>query len=323
MYPRIRSALSFLSGMSPTSLAETLTIGALALLLGWMVFGLLGVARGRLKLWRAFAGGVLRGLRLAAAGYLFFALAWGANHARMPLGDIVGWSPVEDKGPVLESLARSLVAALEADQHVSRKLEGFAVYNSDGEVDGRIREALQGLPDTMPFLEGEVPTLRPLRFWHTFANLGISGIFIPMTGEPHFNVGVPACRHPFVAFHEIAHQRGFAREDEANFLGWLLCSRSGDAHYRYAGNLAALSYVMSALSRHDRELASQLRESIPEVATADNRAVRAFWKSFESPVRQISLKVNDTYLKSQGQSHGVRSYGRMVELMLAYHSQTR
>jgi hypothetical protein len=318
LYPRLRKALSWISGHFPFSLAETLALLVITVLLTWLGIGIRDVLRRRTLLWQASVACILRCLRMAALAYLCFLLLWGGNHARQPLSVSSGLGPVEDKQSALEALARSLVHDLARDHAAARTPEGFAVFDRSHQVDGRILEALQGLSSSLPHVGGDVPALRSLRFWPLFARLGISGIFIPFTGEPHFNGGMPACRWPFVAFHEIAHQRGFAREDEANFLGWVLCVSSDDAHYRYSGNLAALSSVVSALRRHDSTLANELVKNLPEPVLQDIRAVRAFWKAYESPARTLSVKMNDVYLKSQGQSHGVLSYGRMVELMLSY-----
>ncbi|MFN8548796.1 MAG: DUF3810 family protein [Candidatus Eisenbacteria bacterium] len=51
---------------------------------------------------------------------------------------------------------------------------------------------------------------------------GINGIYIPFTGEAAV-CAPPEPEQPFVMAHEMAHQRGIAREDEANFTSWLAC----------------------------------------------------------------------------------------------------
>ena len=46
------------------------------------------------------------------------------------------------------------------------------------------------------------------------------------------------------------------------------------------------------------------------------------WKptmSFEGRVAEASARLNDKYLRANRQKDGVRSYGRMVDLMLAYY----
>ena len=58
----------------------------------------------------------------------------------------------------------------------------------------------------------------------------------------------------------------------------------------------------------------------PKAATdlADNTR---FWNRYEGKVAQVSNQVNDTYLKMNDQKEGVKTYGRMVDLMLAYHRE--
>ena len=43
------------------------------------------------------------------------------------------------------------------------------------------------------------------------------------------------------------------------------------------------------------------------------------WDAFQGKVAEVSTRVNDTYLKLQDQQDGIQSYGRVVDLMLAYH----
>ena len=41
---------------------------------------------------------------------------------------------------------------------------------------------------------------------------------------------------------------------------------------------------------------------------------------FEGKVAEVSTQINDSYLKAHSQEDGVRTYGRMVDLMLAYYT---
>ena len=47
----------------------------------------------------------------------------------------------------------------------------------------------------------------------------------------------------------------------------------------------------------------------------------AFWNQFDGPVAEVSNQVNDAYLKANSQEDGVRSYGRMVDLLLAMYRE--
>ena len=45
----------------------------------------------------------------------------------------------------------------------------------------------------------------------------------------------------------------------------------------------------------------------------------AFWNRFDGKVAEAADRVNDAYLKINDQQDGVKSYGRVVDLMLAHY----
>ena len=51
----------------------------------------------------------------------------------------------------------------------------------------------------------------------------------------------------------------------------------------------------------------------------DISAASEFWKQFETPVAEISDSVNDIYLQANNIEDGVASYGRLVDLLLAFY----
>ncbi|MCP5023246.1 MAG: DUF3810 domain-containing protein [bacterium] len=324
VYPPVRRTLSWISGHLSFSLAEALILMLAAYLLWSVGKVVVSMARGRTRWWRALASAGLLLVRVSSAVLIAFLLLWGLNHARQPLSVSAKLPEVADKRSALKLLVGSLAQDLMVDpRERGGGAPGFAVFSATGDPDPRIRTALHALTPEVPSMEGEEPALRRIGAWPIFARLGISGIFSPFTGEPHFNGGTPACQWPFEALHEIAHQRGFAREDEANFLAWWLCISSGNEHYRYSGNLAALSLALGAIWRDDPEFAADFVDSLPGHVRSDMRAVQEFWQRYQSPVRAVGSKLNDAYLKSQGQSHGVRSYGRMLDLMLSFQARGR
>ena len=60
---------------------------------------------------------------------------------------------------------------------------------------------------------------------------------------------------------------------------------------------------------------------LPEAVRRDMWDNNAFWQRYEGRVSEAATRVNDTYLKVNSQAEGVKSYGRVVDLMLAYHRQ--
>ena len=76
-------------------------------------------------------------------------------------------------------------------------------------------------------------------------------------------------------------------------------------------------YLLSALSRTNRDSAREIMNSLDAGVDRDLSAINAYLNQYNTPIQQISRRVNDAYLKSQGQRDGVMSYGRMVDLLIA------
>jgi uncharacterized protein DUF3810 len=150
-----------------------------------------------------------------------------------------------------------------------------------------------------------------------FSYLGITGIFFPWTGEPNVNADVPDPDIPFAIAHEMAHARGFAREEEAGYVGYLACGFHPDADFRYSGVLAASIYALNALGGVDRAGHRELQDRRSPAVRRDLRALQEWSDRYSGRISRASRSINNAYLRSQGQAEGVRSYGRMVDLLVA------
>lgn len=151
----------------------------------------------------------------------------------------------------------------------------------------------------------------------------ISGVYSFFTGEANINFNYPDFVMPFTIAHEMSHQRGIAREDEANFVAFMVCLNSDDGYVRYSGLFNMLEYLLSALYKADKELYSELYKS---AVTAEIRSeLKAYSEFFEkykkSAASQVAGTINNSYLTSQGQSAGSASYGLVVDLAVAYYKQ--
>ncbi len=147
----------------------------------------------------------------------------------------------------------------------------------------------------------------------------IMGVYSPFTIEANYNQDMPMFNIPSTLCHELSHLKGYMREDEANFIAWLACVCSGQPQFQYSGHMLAYTYAMAALWNAGetdayREIYSQLCRRAREDLLADD----AFWESYDGAVAEVSQDLNDVYLKINSQEDGVRSYGRMVDLLLAY-----
>lgn len=147
----------------------------------------------------------------------------------------------------------------------------------------------------------------------------ITGVYTFFTGEANINVDFPDYTLPYTAAHELAHQRGIAREDEANFMAFLVCIDSDDPYLRYSAYLNLYEYVSSALYSADQDLYFKARETLASDVKGEMAAYSAFYEKYrDSVASEVSETVNNTFLVIQG-TEGTKSYGMVVDLAVAYY----
>ncbi len=156
-------------------------------------------------------------------------------------------------------------------------------------------------------------TLYPIFFNY----LQISGYYIPFTSEANINTQIPQTSIPFTVLHELAHRCGVASEGEANFIAFLCGSSHNHSFIRYSAYFNAARYVLSQLRKVVPDEYKQLYMSLNEGVKRDLRYLQAYYQKYANPLDKIFDNIYDTYLKSQNQVKGIRSYNAMVALMIA------
>lgn len=183
--------------------------------------------------------------------------------------------------------------------------------------------AMQKAGEEFPVLGGFYPKPKEVTISWILSVQQLCGIYSPFTIEANFNGDMPDYNIPHTICHELSHLKGFMREDEANFIGYLACIGSERQAFRYSGYLTGWVYAGNALARADMETYSELTGQLCEQARKDLQENNAFWDRYEGKVAEAANQMNDVYLKANSQTDGVKSYGRMVDLMLAYYGSDR
>ncbi|MCI6535777.1 MAG: DUF3810 domain-containing protein, partial [Lachnospiraceae bacterium] len=88
--------------------------------------------------------------------------------------------------------------------------------------------------------------------------------------------------------------------------------------FQYSGNMLGWIHCMNVLYKGDYDAWEEVRGELSAKAETDLQANHEFWARYDGTVAEVSNKVNDTYLKANGQKDGVKSYNRMVDLIVAY-----
>lgn len=149
----------------------------------------------------------------------------------------------------------------------------------------------------------------------------ISGIYSFFTGEANLNTNYPEFVNVYTVCHEMAHQRGIARENEANFIAYLVCITSDDTYMQYCGYLNMLEYLATAINKTSPADLQKLYQTLDTRIIAELNTYSEFFEKYsKSTASKVSEKINNTYLVSQG-TPGTVSYGMVVELAVAYHAE--
>jgi hypothetical protein len=300
-------------------LAEWVTAAFLLAILGAAARFALRCVRERGYLRRGAPRALGAALAVAGAVYLAFLLSWGLNYAREPFALLAGLDTSPARTAELRAVCEQLVAR--ANQlRVGLPEDGRGVMRLPDGLPGALARAQAGYREAAvvyAVLGGHAPRPKPLASSRVFSYLGITGIFFPWTGEPNVNADVPDPDLPFAVSHEMAHARGFAREDEAGYIGYLACSFHPDPDFRYSGVLAATVYALNALWAVDRKAHDEVAGRRSPAVRRDLQALQEWSDRYSGRLSRASRRVNNAYLRSQGQAEGVRSYGRMVDLLIA------
>ena len=317
IYPFWVNTIGRFFGIAPFSVAEILLYLLVVLFLGSIAFTIIKIITRKEKiLW--FFRWLTSIILLMSILMLSFILNAGINYHRDPFVQISGLEVEEYSVEELLMVASWLTVRVnETGQLVPRNEYGEMVLTAD--VASTSVEAMRSLGNDFSVLYGFYPPPKPIQNSWLLSIMQVSGIYIPFTIEGNYNRDMPSHNIPFTATHELAHVRGFMQEEEANFIAFLACIGSEEVEFQYSGYLLSWIYVRNALRRVDSDAAAGIYELLYEGVRKDLQANRTFWAQFEGPISDLQTRVNDAYLRANAQPEGVRSYGMMVDLVIAYY----
>lgn len=319
IYKFFSQILSTITGVLPFSLGEILFITIVLLIVSWFVKLILLLFKNFTN-FKCFLIKSLQNILITISiVYFVFIIMWGLNYSRLPFAETANLEVKNSSVTDLKKLCESLVIK-------TNELRAFLNEDSNGvmyipenysNLSKRAKIGYKNASKIYPQLDGNYGRTKGVFISNIMSYMGISGIYSPFTGEANVNVNIPQSMLPVTISHEMAHQYGFAREDEANFIAYLTCSMHTDIDFQYSGNVLALIQSMNILYEYDTEGYLELSNMYSEGLKRDLIYISIFWQQYSGPIEKASSKLNDTYLKSNQQKDGVNSYGRMVNLLLA------
>lgn len=306
IYPALVGSIGRISGLFPFSVSE---IGIYTGLLGAAFWGV----RNRHS-WRRLFKALYTALALI---FLLYTAGCGVNYYRLPFSAYSGLKIEERSLGELEELVKWLTVQVNAASKLRWDADGNE--RAVGKTNVESVKAMTRLGETYSQLGGFYPKAKPVWISRILTVQQITGIYTPFTIEANYNREIVDYNIPHTVCHELSHLKGFMREDEANFIGYLACIGSEDIRFQYSGYLCGWIYAANALYKEDREAYFEYLEELDGVVREELERNTLFWDRFETRISEAANQINDAYLKINSQSDGVKSYGRVVDLMLAYH----
>ena len=205
-----------------------------------------------------------------------------------------------------------------ADEVIFTENGSIRGYSHDDTVEAAYR-SYEKLQSEYSFIDNFKAPVKRLAVSGLMTYTHISGIYTFFTGEANLNTNYPEFVNVYTIAHEMAHQRGIARENEANFVAYLVCISSDDSYLQYSGYLNMFEYLVAAVQKSGSAAAKELYETLDKRVYNDLVKYSEFFDKYrDSTAADVSDTINDTYLQIQG-TPGTKSYGMVVDLAVEYH----
>jgi hypothetical protein len=300
VYPYIAAGMRYLVGWLPISFGDLLYVAAI----------IYSIVTLRKSFRRSFVTTARRLFTVLSLTWLIFHVLWGFNYYRTSIPDQFKL----ERGEVKKE---EIVAFAEYSLREANKLgireQGIGVIDKN-----LITSAYEKLSKLHPQLTYHPISFKSSLFGVMGNYMGYGGYYNPFTGEAQINDHMPSFMLPYIAVHEVAHQLGYAKESEANFIGYLAAMHSEDSLLQYSANLEMFLYANRALRRFDSSLAKQNMERLSPRIKKDLADYKVFAEKYYGPVDKFVTWFYTGFLNFNNQPEGMMSYNRGMVYTMRY-----
>lgn len=319
VYPLITRVQRFLFGWIPFSIGD-LFYGFLGLVVIFRTFRFFKFLFQK-KLTRAFfVGAMQQAIFFFLFVYVFFNLLWGLNYNRKGISPQLG---IEVRKYSLSDID-SLTSVLQLRVNQYADSAGEVQRDSFAKKRDLFREsshAYEIVAKKFPFLTYSPASVKPSLFSYLGNYLGFQGYYNPFSGEAQVNTTVPRFIEPFITAHEIAHQLGYGKENEANFVAFLACKNHPSPVFKYSMYFDLYNYAISELRKRDSLRARAYQQKLHPQALKDLKELRHFYSAYRNPIEPVITWTYGHFLKANNQPAGKQTYNEVVAWLIAYYKK--
>jgi len=319
IYPVIASTQRFLFGWLPVSLGD-LFYGFLILVILYKTFILFRTLFRKQFTRQYFITGLQQILFFILFVYVLFNLFWGLNYNRKGIARQLG---LEVKQYTIQDLD-TLTSVIQERVNYYAGMVTEAQRDSFDRKKTLFHSAVAAYKQAalqFPFLTYRNPSIKPSLFSYLGNYLGFQGYYNPFSGEAQVNTTVPRFLEPYVTAHEMAHQLGYAKENEANFVGFLACRSYDNPAFRYSAYYDMYNYALTEVYLRDTARAAAFQRNVHPQVKKDQREFRDFYRKYKNPIEPVIMWGYGQFLKANNQPAGKRSYNEVVTWLMAYYKK--
>ena len=299
VYPFLFTSREWFFSALPFSIGDSLY----ACLMVWFVIqvkGLLG------KQWKQSLLLLMLSITIL---FFWFQLSWGLNYYRTPIGQQLSVEQKYTEEELVELTSFFATKSNQLHEQLSQN-DSLAIQYNDNTAALIKRMELAFSPSD------KVGKVKISLYSFPLSYMGFSGYLNPFTLEAQVNGRIPKINLPVTIAHEMAHQQGYAAENEANFIGFLSAYNHPDSDIQYAASLFGFRYCYAELRKANPSKAKEIAQRLRPGIFANFAESTTFWKAHKNPFEPLFKKSYDTYLKANSQANGIQSYNQVVSLLL-------
>ncbi|WP_343797097.1 DUF3810 domain-containing protein [Gaetbulibacter jejuensis] len=312
LYVYISKLMRYAFGWVPFSIGDVLYTLATVYILRWLFVNRKRIIKDT-KAW------ILDVLSAVSIGYFTFHLLWAFNYYRLPLHKALNI----EKDYTTEALIATTERLISTVNTVH-----IAITNNDTikvdmpysktELLQKVPKGYDKLSKKFPHLAYQPKSVKRSIYSLPLTYMGFSGYLNPFTNEAQIDGLIPTFKYPTTASHEVAHQLGYAAENEANFIGSMAAMHHDDIYFKYSGYAFALRHCLHEIYRRDPKQYETLVTKVNKGILKNYQEVRDFWDNYQNPTEPLFKSTYDTFLKANNQIDGMESYSYVVALLVNY-----
>ncbi len=259
---------------------------------------------GRRRSWRSAAVALVDVVAILGVYAVWFELGWGWNYARAPIETRLAFDAARVTPQAAQALRGRAMAQMNA----------LAAAAHAGAAQPLDLDALRSL--WLPVVQRggdtwtpQVGAAKPTLFDPFMMATGTSGFINPLSLTVQTSSDLLWFERPFDMAHEWSHVAAYAREDEANYIAIVTCTRSSDPVVRYSGWFELFLYLPQKPKYARREFSPLVWQDFAAIRRRDARHINVL-------LAHWTWRTYNAYLKSNRIASGIENYNEVTRLVL-------